>query len=57
MFNDCLLKKLTGKMQVQSNIPCVMVNTKDRKVNRVERHKIVNATVLTLQYTLENQIM
>ena len=44
-------------MQVHSNIPCVMVNTKDRKVNRVERHKIVNATVLTLQYTLENQIM
>ena len=34
-----------------------MVNTKDRKVNRVERLKIVNSTVLTLQYTLENQTM
>lgn len=34
-----------------------MVNTKDRKVDRVERHNIVNGTILTLQYTLKNQIM
>ena len=34
-----------------------MVNTKDRKVNRVKMLKIVNSTVLTLQYTLENHTM